>query len=131
MITNLKKNAQNGSLTAQDVFFENVNSSSLAKMYKDFKIQSVLVPGNGYKLAIITNSFKNNFVTKKWDSISNVYANYKSIKGFIDNGIMGKKTYMFPIKFEEKIRKSISDMSKSIKNYGISSTRITPLQISI
>ena len=129
--SDLKKNAQNGSLMAQDIFFENVTSSSIAKMYKDFKIQSVLVPGNGYKLAIITNSFKNNFVTKKWDSLSNVYANYKSIKGFIDNGIMGKKTYMFPIKFEEKIRKSIADMSNSIKNYNVNSTRITPLQISI
>lgn len=129
--SDLCDNAQKGSLTAQDIFLENVKDASLVKMYKDFKIQSVLVDGNGRKLEMLVNSFNNNWVKEDWHTLDGIYDNIDSIKGFIDDGIKGGKTYMYPIKFEDKIKNSIKDIGESVKKYVTIKTKITPLPISV
>lgn len=128
----LKENAQNGSLMAQDIFLDNVKDSSLVKIYKDYKLfysKSVFIPEKNNFLINALDAFRNNYAIHDWNSFKGIKDNIDSIKGFIDNGIMGKNTYMFPKTFEEKIKKSITDMTNSIKNYNINSTKITPLSI--
>lgn len=127
----LKTNAQSGNLKFQDVFLENVKSGSIAKIYKDYKIQSVFAPEGKYVFTKLFNAGKITILPNKWDTFEHITGNFETVKKYFEGGVLGKKTYLYPIKFEEKLKKSIADMSNSIKRYNMNATRITPLQISI
>lgn len=132
--SDLKINAQNGSLMAQDIFLDNVKDSSLVKVYKDYKLfysKSIFIPKNNNALTNVWDAFRNNFAIHNWNSFKGIGKNIDSIKGFVDKGIKGEKTYMYPIIFEKDIRDSISDITDSIKRYSIKKTEITPLRIPI
>lgn len=132
--SDLKINAQNGSLMAQDIFLNNVKDSSLVKVYKDYKLfytKSIFVPQNNDALTNAWDAFRNNFAIYNWNSIKGIKKNIDSIKGFVKKGIKGENTYMYPIDFEKNIRDSISDITDSIKRYTIKKTEITPLRIAV